>query len=235
MWDGVTNEVLFDATSLTHVDRLVSLFQQTFGYGLEPVSAGKEAVGSQESACSTFIPGVSTSDVAWVPDDTNRDFLGNEFALWSWWHSDIISDTVKVSDDSEITYMLTRSLTLACPRGETGTNTIKHDGPTRLPEAKRAVKSGKLPRKIGLTLVRNSEQFEFMLHAETLGVGSAKLPRPADDVTQARAKLEDRVRAIRELNSSIGLLYAHFIGIRLGKGWVDTLPNMQKWLAEIQN
>ena len=98
MWDGVTNEVLFDATSLTHVDRLVSLFQQTFGYGLEPVSAGKEAVGSQESACSTFIPGVSTSDVAWVPDDTNRDFLGNEFALWLWWHSDTISDTVKVSD-----------------------------------------------------------------------------------------------------------------------------------------
>ena len=243
MWDAITNEVLFGVTSLTHVDRFVSLFQQTFGYGLEPVSAGKRAyelatVRSQavdDSRSSAFIPGVSVDDVAWIPDDTNRDFLGNEFVLWLWWFSDTVSDTIKASDESEITFMLARSLTLACPRGETGTNTIKHEGPTRLPEAKRAVKSGKLPRKAGLILVRNCEQFEFMLHAETLGVGSAKLPRPADDVTQARAKLEDRVRAIRELNSSIGLLYAHFIGIRLGKGWIDTLPKMQKWLAEIQN
>ena len=102
--------------------------------------------------------------------------------LWLWYVTDTISDTVKLSDESDATFMLARTLTLECPRGETGHETITHEGPTRLPEAKRAVRSGKLPRKVGLTLVRHSEQFELTLHAETLGVDSAKLPPPADDI-----------------------------------------------------
>ena len=93
MWDSVTNEVLFGATSLSHVDRLVSLFQQTFGFGLEPVSAGKRAYELapgktpastvEDSRSSAFIPGVSADDVAWIPDDTSRDFLGNELWLFA--------------------------------------------------------------------------------------------------------------------------------------------------------
>ena len=95
MWDSVTNEVLFGATSLTHVDRLVSLFQQTFGFGLEPVSAGKRAhelaaTAVDDSLSSAFIPGVSAGDVAWIPDDTSRDFLGNEFFLWLWYSRKLI-------------------------------------------------------------------------------------------------------------------------------------------------
>ena len=98
MWDSVTNEVLFGATSLSHVDRLVSLFQQTFGYGLEPLSAGKRAcelapgkTPAVDNSCSSaFITGVSAGDVAWIPDDTNRDFLGNEFLLWLWYSRKLI-------------------------------------------------------------------------------------------------------------------------------------------------
>ena len=128
--------------------------------------------------------------------------------------------------------MLARTLTLECPRGETGHETITHEGPTRLPEAKRAVQSGKLPRKVGLTLVRHSEQFELTLHAETLGVGGAKLPLPPDDVTQARAKLEERARQIRSLIETLDLLYDAFVQQRFGKPWPDTLAKMQKWLAQ---
>ncbi len=242
VWDTLSNEVLFGATSLSHVDRLVSLFQQTFGYGLEPITAGKRAFQLAElskrsrtvddSSPSAFIPGVSAEDVAWIADDTSRDFLGNEFLLWLWYVTDTISDTVKLADDSEATFMLARTLTLECPRGETGHETITHEGPTRLPEAKRAVQSGKLPRKVGLTLVRHSEQFELTLHAETLGVGGAKLPLPPDDVTQARAKLEERARQIRSLIETLDLLYDAFGQQRFGKPWPDTLAKMQKWLAQ---
>ena len=242
VWDTLSNEVLFGATSLTHVDRLVSLFQQTFGYGLEPITAGKRAFQLAElnkrsrtvddSSPSAFIPGVSAEEVAWIADDTSRDFLGNEFLLWLWYVTDTISDTVTLSDESDATFMLARTLTLECPRGETGHETITHEGPTRLPEAKRAVQSGKLPRKVGLTLVRHSEQFELTLHAETLGVGSAKLPPPAEDITQARAKLDDRARQIRSLIETLDLLYDAFGQQRFGKPWPETLAKMQKWLAQ---
>ena len=230
MWDAVSNEVLLGATSPTHVDRLVSLFQQTFGYGLEPVSAGKRAIGSGDASCSTFVEG-STGDAAWVPDDTSRDFLGNEFILWLWYFSDTVSDTVQVGEGSEITFMLARSLVLDCPRGQTDRSTFKHGGPSRLPEAKRAVKSGKLPRKVGPTIVRRGEQFEFALSAESLGVGGATVPRLPEDVTQARAKLEERVRMIRDLSESVDLLCGKFFRIRLTNEWAETLAEMRGWLV----
>ena len=67
--------------------------------------------------------------------------------------------------------MLARTLTLECPRGQTGSESITSDGPTRLPEARRAIQAGKLPRKAGLTLVRHEQQYELTLQAETLAVG----------------------------------------------------------------
>ena len=242
VWDAKSNEVLFGATSLTHIDRLTSLFHQTFGYGLDAVTAGRRAYylaelhqqtrSVDDSALSLFIPEVTPPDLTWIPDESSRDFLGNEFLLWLWFHGEGESDTVTAADGTEITYMIARTLTLECPRGQTGHETISHEGPTRLPEAKRAIQSGKLPRKLGLTLVRHNYQYELGLHAETLGVGSAKFPPPPDDVTDIRAKLEDRADKLRHLVETLDLLYDAFGRQRFGKGWAETLPRMQRWLAK---
>ena len=80
--------------------------------------------------------------------------------------------------------------------------------------------------------MRHSEQYELTLHAETLGVGSAKMPLPPDNVTQARAKLEERATQIRSLIETLDLLYDAFGQQRFGKPWPDTLAKMQKWLAQ---
>jgi hypothetical protein len=125
---------------------------------------------------------------------------------------------------------MARTLTLECPRGQTGHETISHEGPTRLPEARRAIQAGKLPRKAGLTVVRHDQQYELTLHAETLAVGSAKLPPVADEVTDARARMEERVSSIRELVATLDLMYGAFLARRLDAGWADELAVMQKWL-----
>lgn len=241
LWDAKSNEVLFGSTSVTHVDRMAALFQQTFGYGLDPITAGRRAFQLAElhqrtrqvddSAPSAFVPGVTPEDVAWIADDTSRDFLGNEFLLWLWYQTDGSSDVIPLQDRSDAACMIARTLTLECPRGQTGHETISHLGPTRLPEAKRAVQSGKLPRKAGLTVVRHSDQYELTLHAETLAVGAAKLPNLPEDVTEPRAKLEERATQIRNLVETLDLLYDAFGRQRLGKDWQDTLPKMQRWLA----
>ena len=242
LWDAKSREVLFGATSLTHVDRLASLFRQTFGVNLEAVTAGRRAYQLAElhertrsvddSSPSAFVPGVTPEDVAWIADESSRDFLGNEFLLWLWYNSEGDSDTVTVADDSEVTYMIARTLTLECPRGQTGHETITHEGPTRLPEAKRAIQSGKLPRKVGLTLVRHGEQYELAVHAETLAVGAARLPNPPEDVGDARARIDHRVGQVRDLVETLDLLYDAFGRKRFGKEWPDTLARMQKWLAK---
>jgi hypothetical protein len=239
LWDRQTNEVLFGATSLTQIDRLCSLFEQTFGVVLECVTAGRRAYHLAElhqrtrlvddSAPSPFVPGVSPTDVAWIADESSRDFIGNEFLLWLWYHTDVHSDTLALADKSEVTLMLARTLTLECPRGVTGHETITHEGPTRLPEARRAIQSGKLPRKVGLTLVRHGEQYELTLHAETLAVGGAKLPPPDED-SDARGKLDGRADQLRALVETLDLLYDAFGQKRFGKEWEQELLGMQKWL-----
>jgi hypothetical protein len=239
LWDRQTNEVLFGAASLTQVDRLCNLFEQTFGIDLECATARRRAYQQAElhkrtrlvddAAPSAFVPGVSPTEVAWIADESSRDFIGNEFLLWLWYHTDVQSDTVALADKSEVTLMLARTLTLECPRGVTGHETITHEGPTRLPEARRAIQSGKLPRKVGLTLVRHGEQYELALHAETLAVGSAKLPPPDEDA-DARGKLDGRADQIRALIETLDLLYEAFGRKRFGKDWEPELLAMQKWL-----
>ncbi|MFM8274721.1 MAG: hypothetical protein ACKODX_20655 [Gemmata sp.] len=238
LWDRLTNEVLFGATSLTQVDRLCGLFEQTFGAELQCVTAGRRAYHLAEmhsrtrsvddSSPSTFVPGNAT-DVAWIADESSRDFIGNEFLLWLWYYTDVKSDTIRLADNSEVTLMLTRTLNLECPRGQTGHETISHEGPSRLPEARRAIQSGKLPRKVGLTLVRHSQQYELTLHAETLGAGGAKLP-PPDEGADARGKLDDRATQLRALLETLDLMYDAFGQKRFGREWEAELQAMQKWL-----
>ncbi len=239
LWDKLTNEVLFGATSLTQIDRLCSLFEQTFGVGLDCITAGRRAYHLAEvnartrlvddSSPSPFVPGISPTDVAWIADETSRDFVGNEFLLWLWYYTDVHSDTIKLADNSEVTLMLARTLNLECPRGVTGHETISHEGPTRLPEARRAIQSGKMPRKVGLTLVRHSDQYELAIHAETLAVAGAKLP-PPDEAADARGKLDDRANQLRALIETLDLLYDAFGQKRFGKEWEAELTGMQKWL-----
>ena len=238
LWDRAANEVLFGATSTSQVDKFTELFTRTFGHPLELLTAGRQAertaatlkLAVPADAASSFVPGAG-GEVAWVTNGGAADFLGNEYLLWLWFLSDLGTDTISLSDGSEATLMPARTLSLDCPRGVTGSGTLASEGPTRLPEARRAVQAGKLPRKMGLTLVRHDQQYELALHAETLAVGSAKLPALPDDVTEARAKLDERADQVRELVETLDLLYAQFLAVRLSPKWVGELAQIQGWLA----
>ena len=114
------------------------------------------------------------------------------------------------------------------PRGQTGRESITHEGPTRLPEARRAIQSGKLPRKCGLIAVRHDTQYELTIAAETLAVSGAKLPVP--EASEERARLEERVAQIRHLIETLDLIYDVFGAKRASDDWGKELAKMQKWL-----
>jgi hypothetical protein len=238
LWDAQSNELLVGTTAVTVLDRLHTLFQQTFGVGFEALTAGRQAFnlaelreqtrGVDDARPSVFVPGVTPADLAWVPDEASRDFLGNEFLLWLWFMLDADNDTLPLSDGSEVAAMLARSLVLECPRGQTGKESISSDAPGRLPEARRAIQAGKLPRKAGLTLVRHDRQYEVSLQAETLAVSGARLPAPEEG--EERARLEERVTLLRHLLETLDLLYDSFGKVRLGENWPKELARVQKWL-----
>ena len=238
LWDAPSNELLVGTTALTVVDRLHTHIQQTFGVGFEPLTAGRQAFhlaelrqqtrGVDDAAPAAFIPGVTPGEMAWAPDEASRDFLGNEFLLWLWYTLDGEGDTISLADGSEAAVMLTRTLTLECPRAQTGRETIQSDGPTRLPEARRAIQAGKLPRKVGLILSRHDNQYELTLQAETLAVTGAKLPAPEGN--DERVRLEERVALLRALLETLDLLYDAFGRVRFTENWPKELARVQKWL-----
>jgi hypothetical protein len=238
LWDGLSNELLVGTTAATALDRLHTLFEHTFGQRFELLSAGRQAYrlaeprqqtrGVDDATPTPFVPGLSPSDVAWVRDETSRDFVGNEFLLWLWYVLDAEHDTLPLADGTEAAVMLARTLVLECPRGQTGRETINSDGPTRLPEARRAVQSGKLPRKVGLTVVRHDHQYDLTLQAETLAVSGARLPAP--EASEERARLEERVGQLRHLLETLDLLYDAFGQRRFSDDWARELAKVQKWL-----
>jgi hypothetical protein len=239
LWDGLSNELLVGTTSVVVLDRLSTLFEQTFDRSFEPLSSGPLAYRLAESRSQTravddaepspYVPGLSPARLEWILDDDSKDFLGNEFLLWLWFTLENESDTIRLADDSEVTAMIARTLTLECPRAQTGRESISHEAPTRLPEARRAIQSGKLPRKLGLILNRHDSQYELSLSAENLAVSGAKLPAPEE--TEERARLEERVTQLRHLIETLDLLYDAFGTHRHSDHWGKDLASMQKWLA----
>ena len=237
LWDAPSHELLVGTTSVSALDRLYTLFKQTFEHGIDLLGSGRQAFQHAELSQSTraiddaspsvFVPS-HAHEVAWVPDEASRDFLGNEFLLWLWYYLENESDTLSLADNSEVAIMLTRTLTLECPRGQTGKESISSDGPTKLPEALRAVQAGKLPRKVGVTMVRQDQTYDFAIQAETLAITGAKLPVPEGE--EERARQEERVTQIRHLLETLDLIYGAFSQRRLGEHWTKELAKIKKWL-----
>ena len=232
----------------------------TFNKRLEQITAGYKAliVAEQKgeerkiealkpSRFVEFPDDGGVAEVYWTSHDAgSRDYLGNEFLLWLWYTLANDSDTIELTDGTEATVMFAKQLMLECPRAETGKEVITFDGPTQLPESRRAIRSGKLPRKAGLIVVRQGAQYEFTLQAETFNVSSAKLPKIELDgigggngsggngnsggPSLGRAKIEERVEQVRHLTETVDRMFETFLHRRLSNEWKTALERITSWL-----
>jgi hypothetical protein len=248
LWDGFTSTLYAGATSTTVLERLLCLFRATFGRDLEPITAGSLARGfaagdsSNPELLQEFLgdvpltlvagdPGQTTS-VAWAGDDpASLDHLGNELLVWIWHTLQNQGDTISLPDGSDVTVMLTKTLTLDCPRGETGRDHLTDDSPTRLPEALRALQSGKLPRKAGMVLVRHGAQYELTLQAETLAVSGLSLPKPEELGLSPHESRIARLESLRHLTQTLDLLFAAYLDRRTSQIWPQELGRIRGWLT----
>ena len=124
--------------------------------------------------------------------------------------------------------MFARTLSLQCPRDESGKETITAEGPTALPEAMQAIRSGKLPRKAGLALVRHGEQYDLTLQPE--GFHGQRGQDPGGRRVGRPGVLEDRIESVRNLHETIDLLFRAFCEQRIGKNWHGELEQIGRWL-----
>jgi hypothetical protein len=245
LWDVVDGIFYFGGTSATASELCCGVCCQAFEFELERLTAGRRASewatktkhrkALDEVMPSAFRAGDTRTDIVWWNNEAgNFDFLGNEFLLWLWWRWKTQSDTIPLSDGSEVTGMFARTLSLQCPRDESGKETITAESPVHLPEATQAIRSGKLPRKAGLTLCRQGEQYELSLQAETFTIGGAKIrTEKKEDAEEGRGGLENRIESVRAMHETVGLLFEAFCEQRIGKNWSGELEQIRRWLKAL--
>lgn len=240
LWDRTSHTLYCSATSANMLDRVGPLFRDTFDGDTHLITAGglAEALATKfglkmptqdPSKFTVFVEGHEEGTVSWAnPESQLPDVLGNEFLIWLWHRLATSGDTIALADGTEVTVMMTRMLQLDCPKGETGRDQLNDVGPARMPEAMKALQSGKLPRKAGLILVRHEQQYELTLQAEAFAVGSAALPRL--EGCQGREAILARIEQIRHMTDTLDLLYSAFLQIRLGQNWSGNVGEIRSWL-----
>lgn len=239
LWDARGSFFHFGATSPKAGETCCGLFTRAFECEVERLTAGRRAMewasetkhtaALEKVAPSEFCPGLSSGEITWWNGESdNFDFLGNEFLLWLWWHLETQSDTLTLPDGSEVACLFARTLYLECPQGESGKEAISAESPVVLPEAALAIRSGKLPRKAGLTLARQGEQYDLVLQAETFSISGARIQ--TEEASEGHGILEDRVESLRNLQQTLDLLFQAFCERRVGKAWNGDLESIRRWL-----
>lgn len=241
LWD-IPNQMLYSQLGSSDQEKLLELFTRTFGFELQPLSAGSIALrvlepkgkrrDYEDLKPTRFVigPGGESQwpDYPWVMKGSEpKDFLGNEFLLWLWHEADAKSGVISLGD-ANATIMFDKSLDLDCAYGESGKDSLRGTGPSRMPEAMDALRSGKVPRKAGLIIDAHGSQYSLTLAAEQLAIAGLQMPE-VEDADSPRTLFEERITQLRDFVKSMDELYEAFLNTRLG-AWEPVRSAVRKWL-----
>lgn len=245
LWDLATGELRTTAAGKS-LEKLHEIFERTFDLTLMPLSAGATALrilepsgrrrDYEDAKPTRFVYGPEGESVwpeyPWVLKGPEpKDFLGNEFLLWLWSQADLKDGVIQTEGAGEVAILIDKSLDLDCAYGQTGRDSLRGDAPTNMPEARDALRVGKLPRRCAMILHANSQQFEFRFNAEEFSFGSTRLPE-VEDADTPRVLFEERISLLRDFTEAFDALYATFLKIRCSSSWEGQTGQIRKWIMQ---
>lgn len=260
LWDLSHSQVYCSVAGNTVIERLCEAFRDTFDADLTPLSSGHLAehllhgTGKsrdfQDLRPSAFTqppqedrrdqaedaaPSRDIPDVPWtVGSYHDKDFLGNELALWLWHLTERAEGMipVKLHDrPREIALTIDRALEMECAWGIGGRQSLHGAGPTRTPEASAALRTGKWPRKLGLILSDGENQWELALQTDRWQVAGAMLPQ-LEEARSPRDLLQQRLEQVILLAQVLDALLQAFLDRRIGNSWANHRQTLQQWIKE---
>jgi len=164
-----------------------------------------------------------------------KDYLGNEFLLWLWWHGEHAQDRSAIPTESmgEVFVALDKALDMDCAWDLTGKQTLRGENPTRLPEAADALLTGKWPRKVGMILANDEHQWELTLQGDQFIVSGAVLPEiESGDAATPRELIERRLELVTALSSTLDALFIAFLTRRASGPWANDRDAMKAWIKQ---
>jgi len=245
LWD-LPSGTLYCAASGAAFEKLADLFERTFELKLVPLTAGSLALrlleprgrrrDYEDFRPTRFAHGPEGEgqhpEYPWVAKGPEpEDFLGNEFLLWLWHEADSRTGTIATEAAGEVTAYIDRALDLDCAYGQTGRDSLRGEGPARMPEAKDGLRTGKVPRKAGLIVDAGGIQSSLTLSGEALAVGGLKLPN-VEESDSPRGVFEERVGMLRELCRSVDALFDMFLRTRASSAWEGYTSCVRRWIVQ---
>ncbi len=241
LWDLPSGTLLCNASGATQ-EKLLEIFERTFDLKLMPISAGSLALRMlepkgrrrdyEDARPTRFVHGPEGEhqhpEYPWVMKGPEpKDFLGNEFALWLWHQAEAKDGAI--TDDA--TVMFDRTIDLDCAYGQTGRDSLRGDGVTKMPEALDGLRSGKVPRRAGMVLDASGHQFSLTFGAEAIAMSSLKLPE-IEEAENPRVVFEERIAILREFCKTIDAMFEAFLKVRFGGGWESQTTTIRKWIQK---
>jgi hypothetical protein len=161
--------------------------------------------------------------------ETTR-FLGGEFLLWLWFSRDVTGGEIHIPGRGTLAVSLETQLALADPIADRERVAIRGVDPFGSAEGGEALAAGKLPRKVGLRIVFEQNEWVATLDSNTLALASVKLPASS---SQAEEQIfYERVQRLEEIHELVHALYAQFLSVRLSPAWESELaPALRRWVG----
>ena len=243
LWD-VAQQILYSPASGGVFEKLAELFERTFGLTLMPLTAGSLSLRMLEPRGrrrdyedlrpTRFASGPEGEgqypEYPWVAKGPEpKDFLGNEFLVWLWHEADARTSIVDTESAGDVTIFIDKFLDLDCAYGQSGSDSLRAQGPSRMPEARAALRSGKVPRCAGLILDVARQQYTLSLKAESMAIGTAKLPEVEADTP--RVLFEERIALLRELGKTTDGLFETFLKVRASSAWEGQVNIIRRWIT----
>ncbi len=246
LWDLQTQTVFCSATGKSF-ETLAEIFERSFGLELQPLTSGslglrlveeaggKRAYEDMRPRDSSSAPKAKTKSPI-IPgspkEPSRRIFLATNFCSGSGTKPRAAPASSRPRPAMSPLF-IDKSLDLDCAYGQTGKDTLRGDGPSRMPEAKDALRSGKLPRKVGLVLDMNGQQFALTLGGDSLAIGGAKLP-DVEEAESPRVLFEERIALLRDLCKLVDGLYETFLKLRTSGGWESQAGVIRRWIVKLE-
>lgn len=246
LWD-VGRSTLYGPTGAGAQEKLFELFDRTFGLSLVPLTAGNlalrrlEGTGRrrdyEDARPTRFVvspQGEShAAEYPWVAKGPQaKDFFGNEFLAWLWFMAETNAGGVDVDRGGAggaVDVHIDRMLDLDCVFGLSGRDTLKGDGPTHMPEARHALGTGKVPRKMRVVLDA-AGLFDLTVSGESMVISGLRVP-DIDDADSPRVLFEERINLLRDFCETLDGLFDAFLKVRAGGRWTAVTGQMRDWIG----
>ncbi|MEQ9072493.1 MAG: hypothetical protein RLP09_01485 [Sandaracinaceae bacterium] len=154
-------------------------------------------------------------------------FLGREFLVWLWFESERLEGVLPLPSGEACELWLEEQLTLVADM-EKAESKLKAGAPSATPEAKEALRQGKLPTKAKMRISRGPQSWSFLFNADSLAVAGVKIPALITEETDE--KFYERMQLVEDLEAMIGGLYERFLEVRTSERWAQEADAVRAWV-----